>query len=144
MSDRKIRQVIAGRPLHTMPGDSTVIEAARRMADERIGALLVVVGGELAGIFTERDAVGRVLAKGLDPRTTTLSQVMTPEPRTVAADLPLAHALIIMHENGFRHLPVVDGDQVIGVVAVRDALGSEMSELTGNLDTLERLAENMR
>jgi CBS domain-containing protein len=127
-----------------MPGTTSVVDAAKVMATQRIGALLVVDGGRLVGIFTERDALSRVLAKGADPKATTLAEVMTPGPLTVSAEKPLAHALIIMHENGFRHMPVVDGGKLAGVVSVRDALGSEMSELTGNLDALERIAENMR
>lgn len=144
MGHRKIRDVIAGRPLHTMPGETTVAAAAECMVAHRIGALLVVEQGNLAGIFTERDALARVLAQGLDPKATVLSQVMTPKPLSISADKPLAHALIIMHENGFRHMPVIDGGRLAGVVSVRDALGSEMVELSGNLDKLQQLSENMR
>lgn len=144
MSTRKIRQIIAGRPVHSMPSSTTVAAAARRMTEQQIGALLVVDGGALVGIFTERDALGRVLARDVDPSTATLAQVMTAKPLTISADKALAHALIIMHENGFRHMPVVDGDRLAGVVSVRDALGDELSEMSGTLRKIETLAENVR
>ena len=142
--DRKIRQVIQGRGMFSMPKATTVQEAARHMATQRIGALLVIEGADLVGIFTERDALSRVLAKGVDPVRTTLGEVMTPKPLTISADKPLSHALIFMHENGFRHMPVVDGDRVVGVVSVRDALGSELSQLDSDLDAMEQMAENIR
>ena len=144
MSGRRIRQVIAGRPVHTMPSSTTVAAAAQQMASANIGAMLVVDGGELVGIFTERDALGRVLAKGVDPKRATLAEVMTAKPLTVSADKQLIHALIIMHENGFRHMPVTDGGKLAGMVSVRDALGNEMNELSGNLAKLESLSENIR
>jgi CBS domain-containing protein len=142
--DRKIKQVIEGRGVHSMSKATTVQEAARHMAAQRIGALLVVEGGSLVGIFTERDALSRVLAKGVDPARTTLGDVMTPKPITISSDKPLSHALIFMHENGFRHMPVVDGGRILGVVSVRDALGSELSELDSNLVAMEEMAENIR
>lgn len=144
MNDRTIGQVIAGRAVQALPGSATVVEAARRMVEARVGALLVVDGERLLGIFTERDALARVLAKGADPARLTLAEVMTPKPITIGAERLLAHALILMHENGCRHMPVLDGGRVAGVVSMRDALGSEMTELDGHLDRLEQIAAEMR
>lgn len=144
MPKRLIRALIADRPLHSISSDATVLAAAQTMAAKNIGAMLVVDGNALAGIFTERDALSRVLAKGLDPATTKISQVMTVKPLTISADKPLSHALFIMHDNGFRHMPVVDGGQLVGVVSVRDALGPEMSELVDNLAQRDLLAEHIR
>lgn len=144
MPKRIIRSLIAGRPVHDVPGNTTVLAAAQKMAAAHIGALLVVDGGKLVGIFTERDALSRVLAKGLDPTTTPVAQVMTAKPLSISPDKPLSHALFIMHDNGFRHMPVVDGEKLAGIVSVRDALGPEMSELVDNLAQRDKLAENMR
>jgi CBS domain-containing protein len=144
MPKRLIRSVIAGRPLHTASGATTVLAAAQKMASLNIGALLVVDGDTLTGIFSERDALTRVLAKGLDAGKTTLAQVMTAKPFTISADKPLSHALLIMHDSGFRHMPVLDGGKLIGMVSVRDALGPEMSELDANIAQRESLAEHMR
>lgn len=144
MPKRIIRDVIASRNLHTVTGDTTVLAAAQKMAAQKIGALLVVDGGSLIGIFTERDALSRVLAKGIDPVTTPLSSVMTAKPLTIAADKPLAHALLIMDDNGFRHMPVIDGGKLAGIVSVRDALGPEMTELVDTINQRDSLAEHMR
>lgn len=144
MPRRIIRSIIADRPLHSVDSNTTVLAAAQKMATQNIGAMLVVDGNALAGIFTERDALSRVLAKGLDPAKTPITQVMTARPLTISADKPLSHALFIMHDNGFRHMPVVDGDKLAGVVSVRDALGPEISELVDNLAQRDQLAEHLR
>ena len=144
MPKRLIRSLIAGRQLHSVSSDSTVLAAAQTMAAKNIGAMLVVDGTALAGIFTERDALSRVLAKGLDPAKTKIAQVMTAKPLTISAEKPLSHALFIMHDNAFRHMPVVDGGKLVGVVSVRDALGPEMSELVDKLAQRDQLAEHIR
>ncbi|MBL0087918.1 MAG: CBS domain-containing protein [Ideonella sp.] len=82
--------------------------AASFMAAEGIGAVMVVDQGELIGIFTERDALYRVIAKGMDPHATPLREVMTPEPFTIAPHKTYGHALVLMQENGFRHVPVIE------------------------------------
>ena len=143
MPKRIIRNIIAGRPLHTLGGNTSVLAAAKKMADENIGAMLVVDGENLLGVFTERDALCRVLAKGLNPETTRVSEVMTSRPLTISADKALSHALLIMHDNGFRHMPVVDGGKLAGIVSVRDALGQEMSELISNIAQRDALSEKM-
>ena len=103
--------------------------------------MLVLKKGHIAGIFTERDAIVRVLADGLDPAHTKLSRVMTKDPFTITADKPFAHALILMRERGFRHVPVVEGGRPVGMVSIRDALGIELEELEADLLQRERVAE---
>lgn len=143
MPHRPIRAVIEGRPLHAAPSGTTVQEAARLMAERRIGALLVVDGGRLVGIFSERDALNRVLARALDPATTPLACVMTPDPHTVAIDKPLAFALHVMHAEGFRHMPVTDGGRPVGMVSVRDALGLEIAAFERDLAQRDHLTERL-
>ncbi|MFV0665514.1 cyclic nucleotide-binding/CBS domain-containing protein [Denitromonas sp.] len=125
MPQRTIKHVIADKPLITAAPQMMVSEAAQIMSKAHVGAILVVDNGALTGIFTERDALQRVLARGIDPTTTPLSVVMTAKPITVSANLPLGHALHLMYDGGFRHVPVVDQGKPIGMVSARDALGDE-------------------
>jgi len=140
MPKRIIGNILAGRSLITASRDTTVRAACRLMAEKRIGALLVVEQGRIAGIFTERDALNKVLAASLDPDATALSQVMVSDPQTIRADKPLAYALHMMAEGGFRHVPVVDDDGApVGMVSARDALGQDMVDLERDMRRLEEL-----
>lgn len=142
MPNRSVRQVIAGQTLQTATQDMTVLAAAQAMVAAKVGSLLIVdKSGALQGIFTERDALFRVLAKGLDPATTRLADVMTSNLQTIAADRPLSHALHMMFEGGFRHVPVVDNGKALGMVSARDALGGEMVEFEAELDKRDGIAE---
>ena len=143
MPTRPLQEVVRARRLVTAASGTSVREASRLMKREKVGALPVVDGGRLAGIFTERDALFRVLAQGLDPDATTIAQVMSPNPVTVQADRPLNHALHLMFEGGFRHVPVLDGERVIGVVSARDALGPEITQFEAELRQRDDFAEKM-
>ena len=107
---------------------TTVGQAARLMARSSVSAIVVVENEALVGIFTERDAVFRVIAKRRDPETTCLSEVMTPSPLTVEPDRSFGVALRLMHEKGFRHLPVVEDGKPVGIVTARHALDPEMED----------------
>jgi CBS domain-containing protein len=144
MPQRPVRSIIGNQIPVTATSELTVAQAARLMKEKRIGALLVLDGVRLAGIFTERDALFRVIAEGRDPEKTRLAEVMTANPRTITADRPFGHALHLMHEGGFRHVPVVDQDRPLGVVSARDALGPELEEFVSDLDRRERIGEVMR
>jgi CBS domain-containing protein len=123
-----IRSVMERRKFVTVPPTTSVREASEMMAGKQIGAVLVVEDARLLGIFSERDAVFRVIARGLDPATTPLAQVMTPEPKTVKPGNTFGYAMTLMHENGFRHLPVVDDGKPIGIVSARSALDPDLEE----------------
>ena len=140
MPTRPIREVVRGRKLVCAPPAMTVRAAARLMASERIGALPIIESGRLVGIFTERDVVFRVVARGLDLDSTRLAEVMTADPVTVDARRPLNHALHLMYDGGFRHVPVVDGGGVVGVVSARDALGPEIMQFEAELRQRDDLA----
>ena len=107
---------------------STVLAAAKLIAARKIGAVMVVDGERLVGIFTERDLAVRVVARALDVRTTTLGEVMTANPFTVEPNQPLGYALNLMHEKGFRHLPVVHDGKPIGIVSSRTAMDPQLEE----------------
>jgi len=126
MSERTVKEIVEGQEVITASATLCVHDAARLMKEHNIGALPVVEGEKLVGIFTERDALFRVLADGVDVKTTQLSAVMTANPQTIPAASAFTTALQVMHEGRFRHLPVVEDGRVIGIVSVRDALGPEL------------------
>jgi CBS domain-containing protein len=123
-----VRDVMDKRKFLTTVPQTTVLEASRKMLAQKAGAVLVVEDHRLVGIFTERDAVFRVIAQGLDPGTTLLSDVMTVSPRTIGPDQSFGYAMIQMHENGFRHMPVVEDGRPIGIVSARNALDPDLEE----------------
>jgi CBS domain-containing protein len=138
---RSLRSIVAGRPPVEAASITTVVEAARLMQRENVGAVLVVDHARLVGIFTERDALFRVVADGREPHATRLAEVMTPRPQTIHPDEPFVRALRMMHEGKFRHLPVVEFDRPLGVVSVRDALDEDLHELRVDLEQRETMGE---
>ena len=130
MFSQRIRSVMERKKLLTAPPETTVSQAAKLMAKKNVGAVMVVEDERLVGIFTERDIVFRVVAQGLDARTTRLADVMTPAPDTVDPDKPFGYALLIMHERGFRHLPVIRDSKLVGIVSSRSAMDPELEEFS--------------
>ncbi len=140
MPRRMISEMLNGRSLVTASKDMSVRAACRQMTEKRIGALLVVDNNRIAGIFTERDALNKILSAGVDPDTALVEQVMVRNPQTIGVDKPLAYALYMMAEGGFRHVPVVDQNGVpVGMVSARDALGQDMLELEREMKHLNEL-----
>lgn len=129
-----IRSVIEPRRLVVAPPEASVSEAARLMQQGKVGAVLVVQNGRLVGIFTERDALFRVVAMNRDPRLTRLEEVMTPDPKTVAPDESFGYALLLMYEHGFRHAPVVEDGRPVGVVSARHALDPDLEEFAAEAE----------
>jgi CBS domain-containing protein len=139
MFDLLIREVMQRKEALSLPPETTVSEAAELMAAKKIGAAMVVEREHLIGIFTERDALFRVLARGLDARTTRLAEVMTAEPLTVGPNSSYGYALIMMQENGFRHAPVVDNGKPIGIVSSRNAMDPELEEFVSEANRREHM-----
>jgi CBS domain-containing protein len=139
--DRPVRTIIEDQHPVTASGDMTVGAASRLMKQRRAGAILVVEKGRLAGIFTERDALFRVIAEGRSPDATKLAEVMTPNPRTIEPDRPFGHALHLMYEGEFRHVPVVEDGRPIGLVSARDALGPDLKQFISDLDQRSHIGE---
>lgn len=141
MPNRPIRTIVRNQRVHTVPASATVRTAAHMMKEYRIGALMVMEDGRLAGIFTERDALFRVLAGGLDPDRTLVGEVMTADPTTVSPDRPILHALHLMHDGDFRHMPVTDGGAPVGMVSMRDAMGLELARFEQEINEREAITE---
>jgi CBS domain-containing protein len=133
--------VIASQKPFTAPGNTTIAASARLMKKHSIGALMIVDEGHLAGIFTERDALFRVLAESRDPRKTHVADVMTGQLKTIGPDKAVGHALLMMYEGGFRHVPVVENGKPVGMISARDALGPELQEFEGVLEQREHIRE---
>ncbi len=128
MFDQPIKNIMERKKFLTAPPETTVSDAARLMASRNVGAVLVVANEHLLGIFTERDAVFRVIAKGRDANTTQLTEVMTVDPKTLEPGKTYGHALLIMQENGFRHVPVVENGRPVGIISSRNAMDPDLEE----------------
>jgi len=128
MLNQPLRRLIEQDKTVTVPPQATVHEVAELMLECAVGAVMVVDNGVLTGIFSERDVVFRVVARGLDARTVRVWEVMTPHPVSVHPDATFGHALLLMHDKGFRHLPVVENGAPIGVIRARNALDPELEE----------------
>jgi CBS domain-containing protein len=124
-----LRELVKDRKVYFVDATRSVLEAARYMMEHNVGAVPVLRNGELAGILSERDIMNRVVAVGRTPGTTAVSEVMTANPRAVPADESIEECLFIMREFGFRHLPIVDGRQVRGLVSLRDVLMHQAAEI---------------
>jgi CBS domain-containing protein len=105
---------------------------------------MVVDGGRLTGIFTERDALFRVLGESRDPEKTRVADVMTADPLTIDPEKAVGHALLMMYDGGFRHVPVVEQGRPLGMISARDALGPELQEFQTELEHREHIGEVMR
>jgi len=124
-----LRDLVKDRRLYSVESTRTVLEAARYMMEHNIGAVPVLRSGDLIGILSERDIMNRVVAVGRTPGTTAVSEVMTANPRAVPADETIEECLFIMREFGFRHLPIVDGKEIKGLVSLRDVLMHQAAEI---------------
>lgn len=141
MYEQRLREVMDKRRLVKAAPTMTVREAARLMAAKGVGAVMVLDGEQLVGVFTERDAVFRVLARERSADTTMLAEVMTPEPLTLGSNARFGTALALMHKNGFRHVPVVDDGRLVGVVMARQALDPDMEEFVVEARRREHFAD---
>jgi len=128
---RKMADLVRHQDPLMLPPSVSVREACRRMRDRRVGAVLVVTEDDnrLLGIFTGRDAVHRVLAEGKSAACTKLEEVMTREPTSIPPHMTAIEALRLMEDGRYRHVPVVEGGKVVGVVSRFDFSGTELDRL---------------
>ncbi len=135
-----IPDVIRERQVVYLGGQATARQAAKLMRKHNVGAVLIIEDEALKGILTVNDMTYRVIAEGLDPDKTLLGEVMTPDPDTVSSDTTAIDALRLMQDGDYRHLPIVDGGRVLGLVSRRDFHGVEKARLDDETALWERIA----
>ena len=139
MQRKIIPDVICDQKPVQLAGNASVHEAAKSMRQRNVGCVLVVKEGRLEGILTGRDVVQRVVAAGRDPDKTRLATVMTKDPDTIRPGATAMDALHLMHDGGYRHVPIVDEGKLLGVVSRRDFLGTEEARLDEETAIWERI-----
>ncbi len=127
---------LESRPVYTVQRTADVLEAARYMAEHNIGAVAVLDHTRLVGIFSERDVITRVVARQLDPSRTTVERVMTRNLVVAAIEDTQEECLRKMKAANCRHLPVVSGDTLVGILSLRDLLQVELSDRDEKLEFL--------
>ena len=125
---KTIAGLLSGREVFHVRADHSVREAARYLTDRRVGAVSVLDGTRLVGILSERDVMGRVVALQLDPDGTRVAEVMTRDLVVAQSSDSHEEGLRKMKQAGCRHLPVVDGERLVGMVSLRDLLQIDLSE----------------
>ena len=141
-----IRQVLLrkGGGVYAIGPEATVLEALKRLAEHDVGALLVMEGDRLLGIFSERDYARKLVLLGRFSKDTRVEEVMTREVITVGPDADLAEAMRLMTEHRVRHLPVVEGGKVVGVISIGDAVKAIISEQEILIEELSRYVSENR
>lgn len=125
---KKIRDIMRHGFLFTVQRDATVAEAVRLMTSHNVGIVTVLDGDRLAGVFSERDVVRRVVAPGLDPARTPVTAVMTTELIVAEADEDYQSAMRKMDQANIRHLPVVSGGRLLSMISIRDLMRVEIQD----------------
>ena len=129
-----IRDLLINRTIHYIQPHQTVFEAAGYMAECNVGAVPVLDGTKLVGIFSERDIMSKVVTRQLDPLHTPIAEVMSTTLRTLAPNSSCEDAMVMMQTHGIRHLPVCDGSTLVGFLSLRDLLRHTLEEKAGEAD----------
>ena len=137
---RTVRQLLEAKApeVFAIGPDAPVIDAVALMAEKRIGALLVMQGGRLAGILSERDYARKVVLQGRSSRDTAVRDIMTRDVVSVGLDDSSDRCMQIVTERRIRHLPVLDGDAVLGVVSIGDLVKAVIEDQQMELEQLQR------
>lgn len=137
---RTVRQLLADKPaeVFAVAPETPVVEAIRLMAAKSIGAVLVLRGETLAGILSERDYARKVVLQGRSSADTPASAIMTAQVVTVGPDTPVTACMQLMTERRIRHLPVVEGGQVVGVISIGDLVKAVIADQQLELEQLQR------
>jgi CBS domain-containing protein len=133
-----IRQILARKPdVYAVEPDATVLDALRLLEEKNVGALLVMRGRALVGIFSERDYARRMILHGRASKDTAVREVMTREVFTIAPDATSGECMVHMTDRRIRHLPVLEGGHVIGVISIGDVVRSVIEDLRFTIRQLE-------
>jgi len=133
---KQVLELLDQQEIRCVGKQDTVLEAARRMSEWKVGAVTVLDAERLVGIFSERDLMTRVVSKGLSPATTPVAQVMTPNPVVVDAHSTVEQCLRIMNQAKCRHLPVVSDGNLVGILSIRDLLQSDIREKDDEIEMM--------
>ena len=128
-----VSHILVGRPVFSVTEDMTVADVARRMAELKVGAIMVLDQGRLSGLFSERDLMTRVVVAGLDPGKTLVREVMSTHLATIDESATVEQAMQTMHDRGCRHLPVMRDSEVAGFISMRDLMAVELESKTEEL-----------
>ena len=128
-----VRDIVLNRVLFSVEENETVAGVARRMAEVRVGAIVVLHQGQLRGVFSERDLMLRVVIQRLDPETTPVRAVMSTEVATIEETASPEEAMEAMHRHNCRHLPVTRAGDVVGFLSMRDLMDFELARQTEEL-----------
>lgn len=136
---RSVRQLLEAKTsdIHSIGPDAAVIDAIRLMAEKRIGAVLVVEDGRLVGILSERDYARKIVLQGRSSVDTPVSAIMTSELITVGLGDTADHCMQVVTEQRIRHLPVLKGDEVVGVVSIGDLVKAVIEDQQVEIDQLQ-------
>ncbi|MGF7217744.1 CBS domain-containing protein [Spirosoma lacussanchae] len=136
----KIRQILQGKAvnaLYSVSSHQSVLDALKLMAEKNIGAVLVIDEGVLTGIFSERDYARKVILKGRHSDDTPVADVMTPNVITIEPDQRLDECMLIMSERHIRHLPVMSGGELTGIISINDVVAAIIRDQKTRIDSLE-------
>ena len=133
---KPVLELVEQQEVHCVGKDDTVLEAAQRMSAWNVGAVIVLDGERLVGIFSERDLMTRVVSQGLSPATTSVGDVMTPNPVVVDARSTVEQCLRIMNQAKCRHLSVVSDGNLVGILSIRDLLQSDIREKDDEIEMM--------
>jgi CBS domain-containing protein len=133
-----IRQILTGKSdVYTIDPEATVLDALRLLDEKNVGALLVMKGPSLAGIFSERDYARRMVLHGRSSKETAVREVMTTEVFTIAPEATAGECMVHMTDRHIRHLPVIEGGRVVGVISVGDIVRAVMEDMRFTIRQLE-------
>jgi len=133
---QRIVDLVKDRDVYFVETSRSVLDTVRFMAEKNIGAVAVVRGEELVGIFSERDLMKRVVAQGKNPSATTVEEVMTADPLVVSPQEEITDCMRMMKEHSFRHLPICDGRKLKGLLSLRDLLLHDLVEKDGEIQSM--------
>ena len=133
-----IRQILAGKPdVYSIDPDATVLDALKRLEEKNVGALLVMKGDRLVGIFSERDYARRMILHGRSSKETAVREVMTSQVFTISPDANAGECMVHMTDRHVRHLPVLENGRVVGVISIGDVVRSVIDDLRFTIRQLE-------
>ncbi|PWK88484.1 CBS domain-containing protein [Fulvimonas soli] len=137
---RQVRHLLEtkGSEVYAIAPDAPVLEAIKHMAEKRVGALLVMRGEELVGIVSERDYARKVILQGRSSAQTAVAEIMSSPPLTVSPDTDVFDCMRLCTDSRIRHLPVLDGERVVGVISIGDLVKAVIDAQAEQIDLLQR------